>query len=129
VHARGTARHDDAIQTLIADGVPDDLLPWLRAHVDVIGAVGNTFDLSHLFGHRFDIDGPSDIDATMADKNAQPFLHSTSQWFNIASSLFSACVKWNIGIMEYCVISFDNILLFSFEPILPIFHHSIIPFF
>jgi hypothetical protein len=71
VHARGTARHDDSIQTLIADGVTDDLLPRLRAHVDVIGAVGNTFNLSHLFSHRFDIDSPSDIDSTMADKNAE----------------------------------------------------------
>jgi hypothetical protein len=71
MHVGRATGHDHSPQAFFAYGFPDNLLPWFRAHVDVIGAMGDVFDPTDLFGDRFDIDGPGNIDPAMADKDAQ----------------------------------------------------------
>jgi hypothetical protein len=73
------------------------LLPWFRAHIDVIGAAGDIFDPTYFFGDRFDIDGPGNIDSTMTDKDSQS-AHGTSQ--NSIGLFLSFIRQWNFGMME-----------------------------
>jgi hypothetical protein len=73
MHVGRATGHHHSSQTFFANGLANNLLAWFRAHVDVIGAVGDVFDPTYLFGDRFDIDGPRNIDSTMADKNSKLF--------------------------------------------------------
>jgi hypothetical protein len=69
MHVGRATRHHHASQAFFAYGFSDNLLPWFRAHVDVIGAVGDVLDSTDLFGDRFHIDGPGNIDPAVADEN------------------------------------------------------------
>jgi hypothetical protein len=71
MHVRRATGHHHSPQAFFTYGFSDDLLSRLRAHVDVIAAVGNVCDPADLFGDRFDIDGPGNIDPAMADENSQ----------------------------------------------------------
>jgi hypothetical protein len=77
VHVGRATGHDHSPQAFFPYSFSDNLLPWFRAHVDVIGAVGDVFDPTDFLGDRFDIDGPGNIDPTMADENTQ-FSHRPS---------------------------------------------------
>jgi hypothetical protein len=71
MHVGRATGHDHSSKAFFAYSFSDNLLPWFRAHVDVIRAVGDVSHPTDLLGDRFDINGPSNIDSAMADKDAQ----------------------------------------------------------
>src|SRR4030042_1237070 len=73
MHAGGATGHHYSIQILSMNGLADALLSRFSAHVDVIGAVGNIFNLVYLFSYQFDIHCSSNIHSALADKNTQSF--------------------------------------------------------
>jgi hypothetical protein len=77
MHAGRATGYHDSIQTFFADGLPDDLLSRFGAHIDVIRAVADIFDLAYLLSNRLHIYGPGNIDSAMADKDTQ-FLHKNN---------------------------------------------------
>jgi hypothetical protein len=67
--------------------------------------VGDVLDPTDLFGDRFDIDGPGNIDPAMADKNTQS-LHGS--FFGITVGLPAQALHMNTAKMPNTKVQMSN---------------------
>ncbi len=74
VKGRRAGGDDDAVEVLLLDRIDDHLLAGVGAHIDVIrGERDPGVVLQHL-GDLLDVDDAGDIDAAVADEQADPLL-------------------------------------------------------
>ena len=77
VHRRGARSDDHTIQIVLADGLLNELLAGIGAHVLVIGGKGDAGIVAQCVGHLLHIDRAGDIESAVADKDADTG-HSTA---------------------------------------------------
>jgi len=70
VHTGRTCRHDDMRELLLLDGLLEQVLAGVGTHVLVVGGEGHAGKLADFLCNPFDIDGPGDVLAAMADEYA-----------------------------------------------------------
>ena len=72
VQTRRTCRDDDSIQPVFLNRLGDQSLPWIRAHILIIGSKRDPWKLGCLLGNAFNVYCAGNIPATVTDKYSYP---------------------------------------------------------
>ncbi len=96
VHGRRAGRNDHPVQVVLADGLFDQVLARVGAHVFVIGGKGHCGVFCYLFCHALYVHRAGDVQTAMTDKDADSTHKPASQggdgWLRYASSQPTYCL-------------------------------------
>jgi len=70
VHRRGAGGNHDAVQPVFLDGLPDERLAGIGAHVLVFGGQDNARIPAQYLGHPLYVYGAGNVESTVADEHA-----------------------------------------------------------
>ena len=72
MHRRRTGRYHDPGQPVLDNGVGNELLPGIGAHVVVVRRIGDPRDLRERGGDRLRVDRPLDVEPAVTDEDPNP---------------------------------------------------------
>ncbi len=98
VHRRRAGGHHHPVQIVLADGLFDDVLARVGTHIFVINGVSHAWIFADLLRHPLDIYRASNVNAAVADKNADSFHESSGYTSTMRRAHFQLMLSARINL-------------------------------